>query len=150
MHTPKSSPLTRDPLGGLAGDVASDLYFAVCGHRPKTVRAYHDDDALLLLMRFDPAEVVDAAAEPPQTVFETAFMAMPGMIASAVEARSGQRLAPGNLSVCAERGLAVFAFNSAVVEEPADADAGSADDLFSLDAMMASAEPVRASVNLAG
>jgi hypothetical protein len=34
------------------------------------------------------------------------------MIASAVERRAGRTLYPGNLSVCAERGLAVFAFSA--------------------------------------
>jgi hypothetical protein len=61
---------------------------------------------------------------------DTAFAAMPGMIASAVEARTGQCLAPGNLSVCAERGLAVFAFSS--LEEPAEIE--SDEDLFRIDA----------------
>ena len=137
MHEPTPSRFNRDPLGGLAGEVASDLYFAVSGQRPKTIRAYHDDDALLLLVRFDPAELADG------TTLETAFMAMPGMIASAVEARCGQRLAPGNLSVCAERGLAVFAFNAAEQEA---GDERSNEELFSIDAMMTGSEPVRASI----
>src|ERR1700730_7542992 len=69
VHEPTPSRFNRDPLGGLAGEVASDLYFAVSGQRPKTIRAYHDDDALLLLVRFDPAELADG------TTLETAFMA---------------------------------------------------------------------------
>ena len=140
MHEPTTPAFTRDPLGGLAGEIASDLYLAVCGQRPKTIRAYHDDDALLLLLRFDPVEMAGGMA------LETAFMAMPGMIASAVEARSGKRLAPGNLSVCPERGLAVFAFNAV---EDAASDERSDEELFSIDAMMTSAEPVRASIRLA-
>ena len=70
-------------------------------------------------------------------MLETAFLAMPGMIASAVEARSGHRMVPGNLSVCAERGLAVFAFNA--VDEAAELAAG--DDPFALEGLGGSEQP---------
>ena len=49
-------------------------------------------------------------ADGVEPLLQTAFMAMPGMVATAVAARSGAQLVPGNLSVCPERGLAVFAF----------------------------------------
>jgi hypothetical protein len=55
---------------------------------------------------------------------------MPGMIASAVEARTGSRLAPGNLSLCSARGLAVFAFS--VLED--DLEQRADEDLFRIDA----------------
>ena len=109
---PERTVRTDDPIADLAGDVLTELYRAVCGHMPRAVRAYHDDDALLILLRFDPAEMTRHAADGIEQLLEGAFIAMPGMIASALEARSGMRLAPGNLSVCAERGLAVFAFSA--------------------------------------
>ena len=68
--------------------------------------------ALLILLRFDPAQMTDVAADGSEQLLEGAFVAMPGMIASALETRTGMRLAPGNLSVCADRGLAVFAFGT--------------------------------------
>jgi hypothetical protein len=127
----RSASASIDPVGLLAGEVLKDLYRAVCGHEPSTVRAYRDDDAILLLLRFDPAEHEYAQGEAtlsPQ--LETAFLAMPGMIVSAVEARTGRRLAAGNLSVCAERGLAVLAFSAleGTVEPESD------EDLFRIDA----------------
>jgi hypothetical protein len=122
-----AAQLSRDPIADMAVDVLSDLYRAVCGRQPKAVRAYNDDDALLLLLRFEPGEIADGDEAGLEHLLETAFFAMPGMIASAVEARSGLRMEPGNLSVCAERGLAVFAF-SAVDEAAAQADDG--DDPF--------------------
>jgi hypothetical protein len=36
---------------------------------------------------------------------------MPDLIAEAVTDATGRTLMPGNLSICAERGLAVFAFS---------------------------------------
>ena len=114
-----------DPVGLLATEVLKDLYRAVCGHEALAVRAYQDEDAILLLLRFDPLELDGGSSResfgPP---LDTAFLAMPGMIASAVEARTGRQLAPGNLSVCADRGLAVFAFSAleAPIEIAGDED----------------------------
>ena len=79
------------------------------------MRAYQDEDAILLLLRFDPAETENGSLERCSPLLDTAFLAMPGMIASAVEARTGRRLSPGNLSVCADRGLAVFAFSALMI-----------------------------------
>jgi len=120
-----------EEIGLLAGEVLKNLYRAVCGAEPLAVRAYRDEDAILLLLRFDPNELEGGASEGLSPLLDTAFLAMPGMIASSVEARAGRRLAPGNISLCADRGLAVFAFSA--LDAPVD-DAESDEDLFRIDA----------------
>ena len=138
MHDQTDSQLASiDPVGLLATEVLRDLYQAVAGREPAAVRSYRDEDAILLLLRFEPAELVDGEVEDVAPFLDTAFLAMPGMVASAVEARTGQRLAPGNLSVCADRGLAVFAFSA--LEERAELE--SDEDLFRFDAAPLSAGP---------
>jgi hypothetical protein len=111
-----SSSLSTEAVDLLACEVLADLYRAYCGTRPLAVRSYRDGEALLLLLRFEPDSFDDddddAAAAGPGSLVGTALRAMPGMIASAVEARTGARLAPGNLSFCSERGLAVLAFTA--------------------------------------
>jgi hypothetical protein len=130
MHdSTASQPVSIDPIGLLASEVLRDLYQAVVGREPAAVRSYRDEDAILLLLRFESSDLADGEGDDVVPFLDTAFLAMPGMIASAVEARTGQRLAPGNLSVCAERGLAVFAFSS--LEEPAEIE--SDEDLFRID-----------------
>jgi hypothetical protein len=101
-----------DALGELAGEVLIDLYHALSGHSPKAVRVYGEDDALLLLLRFNPAELVGSSEISVEPLIDTTFIALPSMIASAVQRRAGRTLYPGNLSVCADRGLAVFAFSA--------------------------------------
>ena len=108
--------------GDLAVTVVADLYRAVTGRSPRALRAYQDEDALLVLLRFDPQEMHVDPDDGVEPLLQTAFMAMPGMVATAVHARSGAQLVPGNLSVCPERGLAVFAFTEA--EPVALADPG--------------------------
>ena len=131
MHdSTASQPVSIDPIGLLASEVLRDLYQAVTGHEPAAVRSYRDEDAILLLLRFARNESADVDGDDFVPFLDTAILAMPGMVASAVEARTGQRLAPGNLSVCAERGLAVLAFS--VLEEPAELE--SDEDLFRIDA----------------
>jgi hypothetical protein len=106
-----SSSLSTEAVDLLACEVLADLYRAYCGTRPLAVRSYRDEEALLLLLRLDP----DSPEEDPTDAGQlagTALRAMPGMIASAVEARTGARLAPGNVSLCSTRGLAVFAFTA--------------------------------------
>jgi hypothetical protein len=127
-----NTPAAIDPVGLLASEVLKDLYRAVCGREALAVRAYQDEDAILLLLRFDPAEADSDAAGSFEPMLDTAFLAMPGMIASAVEARTGRRLAAGNLSVCADRGLAVFAFSA--LDGPSEF--GSDEDPFRIDAGM--------------
>ena len=131
MHDQTDSQLASiDPVGLLATEVLRDLYQAVAGHEPAAVRSYRDEDAILLLLRFEPSELAEEEGEDIAPFLDTAFLAMPGMVASAVEARTGQRLAPGNLSVCADRGLAVFAFSA--LEERSELE--SDEDLFRFDA----------------
>ena len=124
-----NSRFSSDQVGNLASEVLTDLYTIVCGHAPTAVRAYHEDDALLLMLRFDPDAIGDGPLELPDALLDTAFAAMPGMISSAIEARTGRWLLPGSLSVCIDRGLAVFAFSA--MDE--DADECSGDDLFRID-----------------
>ena len=104
---------TFQTAGDLAVTIASDLFRAVTGRAPLTLRAYQDDNALLVLLRFDPAAMRVDPDDGVEPLLQTAFMAMPGMVATAVQARSGAVLVPGNLSVSQERGLAVFAFTEA-------------------------------------
>jgi len=138
MHDQTDSQLASiDPVGLLATEVLRDLYQAVAGHEPAAVRSYRDEDAILLLLRFEPSELADEEADDIAPFLDTAFLAMPGMVASAVEARTGQRLSPGNLSVCADRGLAVFAFSA--LEERSELE--SDEDLFRFDAAPLSAAP---------
>ena len=119
-----NSRLLTDPVGDLASEVLADLYRAVCGHQPKAVRAYHEDDALLLLLRFEPEAIGDG--DPAEVASRR--LLDDGLPRDARHDRLGDRgaqrprLLPGNLSVCAERGLAVFAF-SAMDEDPTSARA---------------------------
>ncbi len=124
-----NSRFSSEHVGKLAGDVLTELYTVVCGHRPTAVRAYQEDDALLLMLRFEPDAIGDGPVEVPDAMLEQAFAAMPGMIATAIEARTGRWLLPGSLSVCVERGLAVFAFSA--MDD--DGDERSGDDLFRID-----------------
>lgn len=123
-----TNPLS-DPLGSLASEILADLYWAVCGVEPKAVRAYSEDDALLLLLRFEPEEIQDGPFDGCEPLLFTAFAAMPALIGAAVEARTGQRLWPGNLLLCSERGLAVLAFSA--IDEALDERTG--EDLFRVD-----------------
>jgi hypothetical protein len=99
-------------LGELLRELLADLYHALSGHAPKAVRIYGDGDALLLLLRFDPAELWGGDQISSESLIEATFVALPDMIASAVERRQGRILEAGDLSVCTERGLAVFAFRA--------------------------------------
>jgi hypothetical protein len=96
--------------GELAREVLINLYSALSGHAPKAVRVYGEGDAMLLLLRFDPAELWRSDQISDEPLAQATFGALPDMIASAVERRQGRVLLAGDLSVCAERGLAVFAF----------------------------------------
>src|ERR1700690_3497997 len=93
-------------LGELAREVLIDLYRALSGQTPKSVRVYGEADALLLLLRFDPEELRGVDGMSFEPLIDTTFIALPSMIASAVARRAGRTLYPGNLSVCADRGLA--------------------------------------------
>jgi hypothetical protein len=108
----------EEALGELAREVLVDLYHALSGHTPTAVRVHGEGDALLLLLRFDPAELCGSDEIFDEPVAQATFGPLPDMIASAVARRRGRVLVAGDLSVCAERGLAVFAFR-AVAEAPA-------------------------------
>ncbi len=144
--------LSLEAIDFLACEVAVELYRAYCGSRPVAVRAYRDEDgedidALLLLLRFDPDGTDTAADGALDPIVETALRAMPTMISSAVEARTGVRLAPGNLSLCSTRGLAVFAFS---IDED-DLEPHAEADPFSLDAAdLRALAPDRPALRLAG
>lgn len=107
-----------DIAAEVAAEAFGDLYRAVTGATDATVRAHIDEDAILLLMRFDASDVAEAA-----------FMPMPAMIAAAVLARTGQILSPGNLSISPERGLAVIALHAVRAFEAFE------DDPFSLESI---------------
>ncbi len=107
----------------IAATIAADLFRAVAGRAPLAIRTYQDDDALLLLLRFDPDEMRVDPDDGVEPLLQTALVAMPGMVATAVAARSGAQLVPGNLSVCPERGLAVFAFTEVEPAPVTDAPA---------------------------
>ena len=127
-----NSSLCTEAVDLLACEVLADLYRAYCGARPLAVRSYRDEEALLLLLRFEPDSLEDDDTGAGSLV-GTALRAMPGMIASAVEARTGERLAPGNLSLCSVRGLAVFAFTA--LEDDDDQPVG--EDPFRTDSIFA-------------
>jgi hypothetical protein len=132
-----NSSLSTDAVDLLACEVLADLYRAYCGTAPLAVRAYRDEDALLLLLRFEPDAIDDVAGVNPDPLVAIALRAMPGMVASAIEARTGARLAPGNLSLCSARGLAVFAFS--VLGD--DSEQRIDDDPFRIDATYGAARP---------
>ena len=123
MEGDQMLPLTSrrfrtDEIDSLAGEVLGNLYTAVTGEPPRRLHAYQDDDALLLLLRFDPSLLSEANGEQFEPLIDISFMAMPDLIAEAVTDATGRTLMPGNLSICAERGLAVFAFS--VLDEHAE------------------------------
>ena len=144
MFDVTNSSLSTDAVDLLACEVLADLYRAYCGTPPLAVRAYRDEEALLLLLRFDPDTTDDPSGEGDPLV-AVALHAMPGMVASAVEARTGARLAPGNLSLCSARGLAVFAFSALDddIELPLD------DDPFRIDASLGARRNARPALRLA-
>ncbi len=70
-----------DAIDAVALDVLRALFEALTGAPPRTLRAYRDDDALLLLVRYDGATI-----DPP---VEIALMALPALVAEAVAKRAG-------------------------------------------------------------
>lgn len=131
MEGDQMLPLTSrrfrtDAIDSVAGEVLGNLYTAVTGAEPRRLHAYQDDDALLLLLRFDPSLLSDASGEQFEPLIDISFMAMPDLVAEAVTDATGRTVMPGNLSICAERGLAVFAFS--VLDD--DENLGDDDDPF--------------------
>jgi len=103
---------SSDAVDAAAIDVLRALFEAITGAPPRTLRAYRDDDALLLLLRYE-----GPATDPP---VEIALMALPALVAEAVAKRTGRNVVGGAVSLCAPKGLAVLAF-SVGDELPCDA-----------------------------
>jgi hypothetical protein len=106
----ESSRPEGQPVEAVAAALLRSLFEGVAGEPPLALRAYHDDDTVLLLLRFDASLFEDTSGIRFEPLVEISLMAMTELIAEAVEERTGRKLVPGDLSVCAERGLAVFAF----------------------------------------
>ena len=121
LHTIETN--TQQDVDAVAMHALETLFVGVSGESPLALRAYGDGDALLLLLRFDPALLEDASGPSVEPLIDVAFMALPALIADAVHERTGRRIRPGNLTVSAERGLAVFGFTVLGLDEPS-ADAG--------------------------
>lgn len=109
-------------VGALAAELMAQLYAVAAGGPPRAVRHYHEDDALLLLLRFDPQHLsdTDKAGSP---LSEAALMALPDMIASAVRTRSEHRhqLNPGSLTISSDRSFVSLGF-SVVLESQDEAE----------------------------
>jgi hypothetical protein len=99
-------------VGVLASEVMAQLYAVAAGGRPRVARAYHEEDALLLLLRFDPAHLSDSR-RLGSPLSEAALMALPDMIASAVCAQTGyrHRLIPGSLTISSDHSVVSLGFS---------------------------------------
>jgi hypothetical protein len=114
----------EEPVDAVATSALATLYSAVTGERPRALRAYHEHDALLMLLRFDRRQLEGATGGRNEPLIDSSLMALPELVAEAVHDRTGHVLVPGNLSISVERGLAVFAFTIG------DEDRGHGDELF--------------------
>ena len=112
VETERSS----DAVDAVAVEVLRVLFEAVTGTPPRRLRAYRDDDALLLALRYEPTRPL--ATDPP---VEVVLMALAQLVAEAVAKRTRQTLASAGVSVAEPKGLAVLAFS---VAEDSRADAG--------------------------
>lgn len=107
---PDSSQMEQ--IGLLAAELMAQLYAVAAGGRPLVARAYHDEDALLLLLRFEPSHLTDSR-RPGSPLSEAALMALPDMIASALYARTGyrHRLIPGSLTISSDHSVVSLGFS---------------------------------------
>jgi hypothetical protein len=96
-----------------ARDLLGELFAAYTGGAPRALRVYREADALMLLLRFDPALAGAGADAELESQMDASLMAMFEMVTEVVAARSGCDLVPGNLSVHGPTGLAVFAMRVA-------------------------------------
>jgi hypothetical protein len=105
-------------VGSLAAELMAQLYAVAAGGRPLVARAYHEDDALLLLLRFEPSHLSEST-EPGSPLSEAALMALPDMIASAVHAQSGyrHRLIPGSLTISSDHSVISLGFSVVLAGE---------------------------------
>jgi hypothetical protein len=113
---------TVEEVGVLAAELMAQLYAVAAGGPPLVARAYHEDDALLLLLRFDPNHLTDTG-EPGSPLSEAALMALPDMLASAVRAHTNKRhrLIPGSLTISSDRSFVSLGF-SVVLNTDVEAD----------------------------
>ncbi|MGD0198261.1 MAG: hypothetical protein ABSC56_10210 [Solirubrobacteraceae bacterium] len=107
-----------EDVGALAAELTAQLYAVAAGGPPRAVRHYHEDDALLLLLRFDPAHLADSDGTG-SPLSEAALMALPDMIASAVRTRSEHthRLVPGSLTISSDRRFVSLGFSVVIEDE---------------------------------
>jgi hypothetical protein len=96
-----------------ARELLGQLFEAHTGTAPRALRVYREADALMLLLRFDPALAGGGADAELSAQMDAALMAMFEMVTEVISARSGCELVPGNLSVHGPTGLAVFALRVA-------------------------------------
>jgi hypothetical protein len=109
----RAQPVHRpaeEPVDAVAASALATLYAAVTGQQPRALRAYHEHDTLLMLLRFDRTQLDGVSDWRNEPLLDSSLMAIPELVAEAVHGRTGHVLVPGNLSISAERGLAVFAF----------------------------------------
>jgi hypothetical protein len=99
-------------VGAVASEVMAQLYAVAAGGRPRVARAYTEEDALLLLLRFDPSHLSDSR-RLGSPLSEAALMALPDMIASAVCAQTGyrHRLIPGSLTISSDHSVVSLGFS---------------------------------------
>jgi hypothetical protein len=97
----------------LARELLGQLFEAHTGNESRALRVYREADALMLLLRFDPALAGAGCDAELASQMDASLMAMFEMVTEVVSARSGCELVPGNLSVHCPTGLAVFALRVA-------------------------------------
>jgi hypothetical protein len=104
-------------VADLAREVLGRLFAVHAGEPARAVRVYRESDAVMLLLRFDPALAGAGGDRDLESRMEASLMAMCEMVTEVVSERSGSEILPGNLSVCAATGLAVFAMRVAGEEQ---------------------------------
>ena len=108
----------QERIEDVAAEVLGGLFAGLAGGPPRSLRAYQEDDALLLVLRVERGMLEDdGTLRRPGGLGDVSLLAMPDLVADGVRERCGRTLIPGNLSACSSRGLAVFAFS--VVSESA-------------------------------
>jgi SAM-dependent methyltransferase len=101
-------------IGAFAAQVLEDLYLLVYGERPVGVRAWCDGSALLMVVRL-PGPLDEDGEEPGSML---PCEGVPEVVAAAVRAQTGWRLAIGSWSVEADLGLVMIVFR--VPGDPAE------------------------------
>ena len=86
---------SEDAVDAAALDALRALFEALTGAPPRTLRAYRDDDALLLLLRYE-----DSCDRPAG---RDRADGTPALVAEAVAQRTGRHLVSGGVSLCAPK-----------------------------------------------